>query len=442
VRADWAPYHDGHWAWVDPWGWTWVDDEPWGFAVTHYGRWAHRGGRWLWVPGPVQTRAYYAPALVAFVGGDNFQISITSGNVGGVAWFPLGPREVYRPAYSVSRGYFERVNVSNTVVNTTIINNYYNTTNVTNVVYANRGVPGAVVAVPTTAFVQSQSVKKEGVRISEDRWVSRPVAIAPAVAPTERSVRGLAAEGGKPPPKVAERTVVAREAPPAARPNFAAQKQQLAANHGKPLDDDARKDLKAAPVVARPAVKVIAKNEENARANLPPAAAPGAKPGDNRPGDEGKKSDERKGAPAPATAEVPRPPKQATAPSQVARPPAQTGRPPEQRDQRDQRAKVEEPGKPVRPNQPIVAAPKAPAEIARPPEQRGKAEQRGREEQRAQPAPRQPTLPPQAQVTPPKPETPPAPPVQRAPAPNAEQRDERKAAPNRSKKQERDEEKK
>ncbi len=24
VAADWAPYRDGHWAWVDPWGWTWV----------------------------------------------------------------------------------------------------------------------------------------------------------------------------------------------------------------------------------------------------------------------------------------------------------------------------------------------------------------------------------------------------------------------------------
>ena len=32
VEAGWAPYRDGHWAWVEPWGWTWVDDAPWGFA--------------------------------------------------------------------------------------------------------------------------------------------------------------------------------------------------------------------------------------------------------------------------------------------------------------------------------------------------------------------------------------------------------------------------
>ena len=164
VAAGWAPYRDGHWAWVDPWGWTWVDDAPWGFAVSHYGRWANLRGTWGWVPGPVRSRAYYAPALVAFVGGTNFQLAISSGNVGGIAWFPLGPREVYRPSYPVSRGYFENVNRSNTVINTTVINNYYNNTNVTNVVYANRQVPGAVVAVPTTAFVQSQPVSRAAVR--------------------------------------------------------------------------------------------------------------------------------------------------------------------------------------------------------------------------------------------------------------------------------------
>ena len=211
VAVGWAPYHDGHWAWVDPWGWTWVDDAPWGFAVSHYGRWANLGGTWGWVPGPRQSRAYYAPALVAFVGGSNFQIAISSGNVGGVAWFPLGPRDVYRPSYTVSRGYFENVNRSNTVINTTVINNYYNNTNVTNVVYANRQVPGAVVAVPTTAFVQSQPVTRAAVRVTPAMVSAAPVAVAPSVAPTERSVRGATSPGEKAPPqRVFERPVVAR----------------------------------------------------------------------------------------------------------------------------------------------------------------------------------------------------------------------------------------
>jgi len=37
---DWAPYREGHWAWIEPWGWTWVDDASFGFVTSHYGRWA------------------------------------------------------------------------------------------------------------------------------------------------------------------------------------------------------------------------------------------------------------------------------------------------------------------------------------------------------------------------------------------------------------------
>ncbi|MEY2688299.1 MAG: hypothetical protein RL375_2497, partial [Pseudomonadota bacterium] len=51
VAVDWAPYREGRWAWVAPWGWTWVDDAPWGFAPFHYGRWVHWRGRWGWCPG-------------------------------------------------------------------------------------------------------------------------------------------------------------------------------------------------------------------------------------------------------------------------------------------------------------------------------------------------------------------------------------------------------
>ncbi|MEO8544780.1 MAG: DUF6600 domain-containing protein, partial [Burkholderiaceae bacterium] len=89
VEADWTPYRNGHWSWIDPWGWTWVDDAPWGFAPSHYGRWAYVESRWGWVPGPRNVRPIYAPALVAFVGGGGFSVSVSSG--GPVGWFPLGP---------------------------------------------------------------------------------------------------------------------------------------------------------------------------------------------------------------------------------------------------------------------------------------------------------------------------------------------------------------
>lgn len=110
VGADWAPYRQGHWAWIAPWGWTWVDDAPWGFAPYHYGRWVHRHDRWGWIPGPRGLRAVYAPALVAFVGGPGWQVGLGSAPIG---WFPLGPGDFYDPWYRVSADYYRRVNRHN-----------------------------------------------------------------------------------------------------------------------------------------------------------------------------------------------------------------------------------------------------------------------------------------------------------------------------------------
>ncbi|HRN75221.1 DUF6600 domain-containing protein [Ottowia sp.] len=111
--SDWAPYRYGHWAWIEPWGWTWVDDAPWGFAPSHYGRWAQIGPRWAWVPGPLAPRPVYAPALVAFVGGGSgstsWGISLGSG-LAGAAWFPLAPGEYWEPYYHASPRYRRRLN--------------------------------------------------------------------------------------------------------------------------------------------------------------------------------------------------------------------------------------------------------------------------------------------------------------------------------------------
>jgi hypothetical protein len=307
VAAGWAPYRDGHWTWVDPWGWTWVDDAPWGFAVSHYGRWANMSGTWGWVPGPVRTRAYYAPALVAFVGGSNFQLRISSGNVGGVAWFPLAPREVYRPAYAASRSYFEKVNRSNTVINNTVIHNTFNTTNVTNVIYANRRVSGAVIAVPRAAFVQSQPVSRALVRVSPQVLARAPVAAIAPLALTERRVRG-ATPGSKPPPRVFERPVVARSAPAAAHAGFVAQQPQLRAKSGKPekpLDEAARKESKPAVAAPAPIVKVLDTTHTGVPTARPPAVARAAKPGDERPGDKRVQADGKNAPVAPATSVVP-----------------------------------------------------------------------------------------------------------------------------------------
>jgi hypothetical protein len=111
VAVDWAPYREGRWAWVAPWGWTWVDDAPWGFAPFHYGRWVHWRGRWGWCPGEYRHRPVYSPALVAWVDQPvpGASLSVTFGR--SMVWFPLGPREVFVPTYRASTRYREVVNL-------------------------------------------------------------------------------------------------------------------------------------------------------------------------------------------------------------------------------------------------------------------------------------------------------------------------------------------
>src|SRR5579872_5183716 len=219
TSAGWAPYREGHWAYVEPWGWTWVDDAPWGFAPFHYGRWAYLDGSWGWVPGPVVARPVYAPALVAWVGGSNWGASLSFGGGGGVGWFPLGPREVYVPSYHVSNTYINRVNVVNvTNVNVT------NVTNVTNVHYVNQSVPGAVTAVSRTDFVASRSVARAAVVVppaavasasvtTRQAPVTRQEAIAARPVPT-RAV-------SRPPQQIVNTPVVTKTPPPAATANMA-----------------------------------------------------------------------------------------------------------------------------------------------------------------------------------------------------------------------------
>ncbi|MBE0627854.1 MAG: hypothetical protein IH606_23930 [Burkholderiales bacterium] len=239
VDADWAPYRDGHWVWQEPWGWTWVDDAPWGFAPSHYGRWVNASNRWGWVPGPRNVRPVYAPALVAFVGGSGWSASISLGGGSPIGWFPLGPREVYVPSYQASRDYFKRVNVTNTVINNTVITNVYNnyssgTINVNQENYANRRVSGAVTVVPRTVFVNAQPVRPAVVHVDPKAVTTSKITRLAPIAPSVRSVIGLGkAAGARPAREVFDRPVFVRNAPPPAERPFAAREQQLQKHPGR-----------------------------------------------------------------------------------------------------------------------------------------------------------------------------------------------------------------
>lgn len=295
VDAGWAPYHDGHWAWIDPWGWTWVDDDAWGYAPFHYGRWAFMSNRWGWIPGPREERPVYAPALVAFVGG-GFAAGAT------VAWFPLGPREVYVPSYRVSPAYVNRVNVTNTTVNTTTITNVYNTTivknntTINNVTYVNRNVNGAVAAVPQHAFANAQPVQRNAVAVNREQMASTSVMSRAAVSPARESVMGAHANTANhvaaPPQAVASRQVIAKATPPPPPPSFAAKQQVLAQHPGQPVAPQQMQKMRpataTAPMVrqappAKPATPTPAMNRPAGQPGNPAGNQPGNPAGNMRP---------------------------------------------------------------------------------------------------------------------------------------------------------------
>jgi hypothetical protein len=191
VPSGWAPYRDGHWAYVAPWGWTWVDNARWGFAPFHYGRWTQIDGRWGWLPGggaPYVRGSYpiYSPALVAFVGvgGAGLGFSVGAGGYA-PAWIPLGPREPYYPWYHFHEGYFARINSFYGVPRTIIERGptYYNTVNIhENNYFINRG---AATVIPPAAFARGQSAMAAGRPLPERAFAeARPLAGRLPVRPT------------------------------------------------------------------------------------------------------------------------------------------------------------------------------------------------------------------------------------------------------------------
>ncbi|WLI89094.1 hypothetical protein Q4S45_20705 [Massilia sp. R2A-15] len=110
VGVDWAPYRDGSWTWIAPWGWTWVDNAPWGYAPFHYGRWVQVGSRWSWAPGRHIDRPVWSPALVGWVGGSGWNFGVGRSALPSRSWYPLSPRESYTPVYRLSQQRLQHLN--------------------------------------------------------------------------------------------------------------------------------------------------------------------------------------------------------------------------------------------------------------------------------------------------------------------------------------------
>lgn len=220
VSHNWAPFRDGRWNWVDPWGWTWVDDHSWGYATSHYGRWVYlRHLGWAWVP-PQRHRDYhrpvYSPANVVFLH------QRSSGRNGIVAWFPLAPGEAYVPSYRASRDYVRRLNATNTYGDY----DRYDGRSRHASAYSNRNVAGAVIAVAGEAFASAQPVSRSAVdaRAISDAQVTEKPPVTPAAdaAPAEEQ----AAATHRPPREVESRRLLAKKRPRAAARQDASPQQE------------------------------------------------------------------------------------------------------------------------------------------------------------------------------------------------------------------------
>src|SRR6202795_156949 len=227
---DWAPYSNGNWAYVAPWGWTWVGSEPWGFAPYHYGRWNNFGSYWGWCPGPIFAPPFYGPAFVGFLGG-GFGFGFGWG--GGFGWFPLGWGEPFRPWYHGGRGYWNNVNVHNTH-----FNNFNNVNNSRNFNYRYARNVNAVTTASHNTIVNGQAINRSATHLSANSLRGAQVTNGMKASPTHASYFGASNTHGRvatPSTSVQNRSVGARSTPAAAAshmPVRAMNSASLSANHG------------------------------------------------------------------------------------------------------------------------------------------------------------------------------------------------------------------
>jgi hypothetical protein len=202
--GEWAPYRNGHWRWFAPWGWSWIDDQPWGFAVSHYGRWKIIGGHWSWVPGRPIAHPVWVPAVVGFLGTPGVGLSYADGPGPAIAWFPLGPGEIYWPNYSHDLDYIRALNRGN-VADLDAIRQRADgepSAEIVNAHFANREFASVV---PRPVFVSGQPVAAALLSLPDQRLRNAPTLMgSPEIGPPPAAPVRLAASPARdhsgPPP--------------------------------------------------------------------------------------------------------------------------------------------------------------------------------------------------------------------------------------------------
>ena len=233
IPDGWAPYRDGVWRWVPPWGWTWVDNAGWGFAPSHYGRWARIDDRWAWFPGKAVAEPVYVPAVVAFVGTPGIGLSYADAFSPAIAWFPLGPGEVYWPGDIRDVDLIRRMNQADIADPSAIrlADNGGPPPEIVTADYQNRRFASAV---PRNAFLAGQQVASALLSIPSARLNWAPLILAAPFPPAPRPVAVAAAPANAAVAAAAPRSAVvaaARAAVPALAAAAANNRTHAATRH-------------------------------------------------------------------------------------------------------------------------------------------------------------------------------------------------------------------
>ena len=262
VPDDWAPYRYGRWRWIQPWGWTWIDDAAWGFAPSHYGRWARfpRTGseteRWGWIPGKPVDDPAYAPAVVAFLGTAGVGLSYADANGPAFAWFPLAPGEVYRPTFTRDIAAIRQLNAGCKIrLRSRQPTRIMRRDEIVGAEHHNRRFASAV---PRAAFLAGQPVPPALVQIPESRLEQAPLITDAApfpAAPAPPTPRAVAAS-----PVRAKIVAAAAAAHVAATSSITGARQKIAGN---------QRGITRAPVARPVAVARAVIPRRNCRATSP-----------------------------------------------------------------------------------------------------------------------------------------------------------------------------